>query len=145
VTFETGALAPAVAGSMAIPGLLRAVQHEGRVLVDGALVEPLPYERLFERCDVVIACDVIGGPTAHGAAPGRFEPLLFSAQIMQAALLRERLARRAPHVLLRPPVDPFPALDFFAAARILRAAEACKDEWKRSIETALIDARRKTP
>lgn len=144
--FESGPLAPAVAGSMAMPGLVRPVRHQGRALVDGALVDPLPYQALFERCDVVIASDVVGGPIEEGrAAPDRFEALFFSSQIMQSALVAERLSRRAPHALLRPPVEGWKALDFFAAPRILRAAEADREGMKRAIDAALTAATRKTP
>ena len=45
--YSTGPLAPAVAGSMAIPGLIRPVETDGRVLIDGGAVNPLPYDVLF--------------------------------------------------------------------------------------------------
>src|SRR5262249_32833508 len=38
-----GALNPAVAASMAIPGLIQPVELDGRILVDGAAVNPLPF------------------------------------------------------------------------------------------------------
>ena len=41
--FNSGPLRPAVAGSMAIPGLIRPVSHEAQVLIDGGAVNPLPY------------------------------------------------------------------------------------------------------
>ena len=59
--YSTGLLAPAVAGSMAIPGLIKPVEMDGRVLIDGGAVNPLPYDLLFETADVVMAVDVTFG------------------------------------------------------------------------------------
>jgi NTE family protein len=53
VVFETGRLRPAIQASIAIPGLFSPVQHRGRALVDGGLVNPLPYDLLFDDCDTV--------------------------------------------------------------------------------------------
>ena len=39
-----GALRSAIAASLAIPGLMRPVERDGRVLVDGAAVNPLPFD-----------------------------------------------------------------------------------------------------
>lgn len=138
VTLASGRLRQAVAGSMAIPGLIKPVELNGRALVDGALVDPTPYESLLETCDVVIACDVIGGPTPGAAGtPDRVSALFSATQILQHAVMSEKLARRRPHLLLRPPVERVGTLDFFSAARIIRMVEAQRDAMKRSIERAL--------
>jgi NTE family protein len=138
IVYEAGPLAPAVAGSMAVPGLVQPVAFEGRALIDGGAVDPLPYDTLFEACERVVACDVIGGPVGDGrAAPGPFEAMFSASQIMQTAIVREKLAARAPHALLRPPVDAFRALDFFRATQIFRACDEARDDMKRAIEAAL--------
>ncbi len=49
VVFREGLLAPAVAASMAIPGLVRPVVHEGRVMIDGGAVDPLPIRAIQGR------------------------------------------------------------------------------------------------
>ena len=45
---------------MSVPGLLAPVDHQGRKLVDGGLVDNLPVAEVRERCqaDVVIAVNV---------------------------------------------------------------------------------------
>lgn len=136
--FEAGPLAVAVAGSMAVPGLVAPVAAGGCALIDGGAVDPLPYDCLFGCCDRVVACDVIGGPVAEGKGlPSQFETMFGAAQIMQAAIVREKLAARPPQALLRPPVDTFRALDFFRAAQILRACDDQRDSMKRAIAAAL--------
>jgi NTE family protein len=141
----SGPLRSAVAGSMAIPGLVKPVERAGKALVDGALVDPVPYEGLMKVCDLVIACDVIGGPTpGEATAPDRISALFGATQILQHAVLNEKLKRSRPHLLLRPQVDRFRALDFFSAPRIVRAVEAERDAMKRAIELALTDALKRT-
>ena len=135
--FDAGALAPAVAASMAIPGLLRPVQADGRVLVDGGIVNPLPFRTLAGRADIVLAVDVMGGPVAESAAPPTsFAAMFGAAQIMMIALTREMLAAHPPDILIRPPVETFRALDFFKAADILKAASPVKDAVKRALDAA---------
>ena len=44
---STGALRPAIAASIAIPGLFRPVTIDGRILIDGGTTNPLPFNVLF--------------------------------------------------------------------------------------------------
>ncbi len=136
--FDVGPLAPAVAASMAIPGLFRAVEIEGKVYVDGGVTDPLPYSCLLGNSAFVIACDVTGGPVmAERASPSPFEAMFGAAQIMQGAITAQMLKASQPHALLRPDLDRFRVLDFFAAQQIFAAAEPIKDEIKRAVERAM--------
>ena len=65
VAHDAGPLRPAVAGSMAIPGLFRPVLFGDGVLIDGGAVNPLPYDLLFSLADIVVAVDVTWGSTAE--------------------------------------------------------------------------------
>ena len=136
--FSAGPLAPAVAASMAIPGLIKPVEMDGLVLVDGGVVDPLPFRHLIGAVDVIIACDVTGGPVAdRKGVPKPFEAMFGAAQIMMASITREILAVSHPDVLLKPDVDAFRVHDFFKAAQIFAACEGLRDEAKRSIERKL--------
>lgn len=138
---RSGPLLSAVAASVAIPGLVKPVLREGRLMVDGGAVNPLPYDLLFEAADLVIACDVsAGGPETPRADPPPFAVMLGAAQIMQTALTMGMLKARPPHLLVRLPVERFRLLDFFSAARILDAADAGKEDLKREL-SALIERR----
>jgi NTE family protein len=138
VALSSGPLAPAVAGSMAIPGLIRPVEAGGRVLIDGGAVNPLPYDLLFGTADIVIAIDVLGGPNERALrSPSPFAAMFGAAQIMQIAITREKLKARAPDLLLQPAVGTFGILDFFKLGQILRAAEPVKDELKRGLARVL--------
>ncbi len=149
VRLDSGPLAPAVAASMAIPGLIKPVDYEGMVLVDGGTVNPLPHDVLMGRADVILAVDVTGGPlvSQNGSsaikAPRAFEIMLGAAQIMLGTITMQKLRLQRPDILVTPRVDNFRALDFFKAKEILAAADACKDDVKRDLEAALLAAGRK--
>ena len=139
--FESGPLAPAVAASIAIPGLLKPVAAGEAFLIDGGVLTPLPWLHLNGRARFVIACDVTGDPgAAETAAPSPIEALVGSSQIMQGALVRNQLRDSPPDLLLRPTVNHFRALDFFRAAQILEASEPMRDEIKREIEKLIVSA-----
>jgi NTE family protein len=131
--FFSGPLAPAVAGSMAIPGLIRPVEMDGRVLIDGGAVNPLPYDLLFEAADIVVAVDVTFGGGRERRIPAPIDAMFGAAQIMQGAITAEKLKVRAPDILIRPKVEQFRVLDFFRAAQILPAADSDKEEFKRKL------------
>jgi NTE family protein len=135
--FDSGPLVTGVAASMAIPGLVRPVTAHGRVFVDGGAVNPLPFDLLPQDDALVIAVDVTGGSVDGSHTPEPFEAMLGAAQVMQGAIVAEKLKARAPDVLIRPGVAGFKALDFFQARVILQKADAARDGFKREIETAL--------
>jgi len=138
VVFSSGALAPAVASSMAIPGLFRPVQSSGRVLIDGGAVNPLPYDLLFDHADIVVAVDVtFGGRMRDRRMPTLFGSIFGSAQIMQGAITAQKIKLRPPDILLRPAVERFNVLEFMRAGQILLAAEPAKEELKRAVSARM--------
>jgi NTE family protein len=48
VVFETGPLVPAIRASISMPGILEPFHYQGRVLVDGALIRPIPVHLLHD-------------------------------------------------------------------------------------------------
>ncbi len=134
VRISRGALLPALAASIAIPGLFRPVAHEGLTLIDGAMTNPLPFAVFGEAVDAVLAVDVTGGPVPGGRAPNAFETMLGASQIMQSTIVDAAVARRRPDSLIRPDVSGITLLDFFKSGAALRASAATRDEAKREIE-----------
>ena len=134
VAFSSGPLRPALAGSLAIPGLVRPVEHDGKILVDGGAVNPLPFDCLRGAADIVVAVDVTGGPSGpNPAVPDPFEALFATIAVMSHAIIAEKLKSGAPDLLLRPNVGAFAMLDFFRVSAILLAAEPMKEELKRKL------------
>jgi NTE family protein len=65
IVIRNGAVEEAVRASVAIPGILTPVVRGGRLLVDGALVDPIPVEAVRELgASFVIAVSVIPPPFA---------------------------------------------------------------------------------
>jgi NTE family protein len=61
VTFEKGSLALAVCASMAVPGLFVPVEIDGRLLVDGGIVENVPVSVLDDMgAGIIVAIDLNG-------------------------------------------------------------------------------------
>ena len=62
VILDHGPLIPALAASCALPGMARPVVLEGRVLIDGGYINPVPYDVVMDRADITVAVDVTGDP-----------------------------------------------------------------------------------
>lgn len=140
VPLTQGPLRPAIAASMAVPGLLRPVAIGGRVLVDGGATEPLPFEYLRAKADVILAVDASAAvKDRDGKIPDPWECLFATLQIMGRSILKEKLRHGSPDLLLQPNVGTFRMLDFLRGTAILRAADPIKEEVKESLR-ALIRA-----
>ncbi|MEZ5841449.1 MAG: patatin-like phospholipase family protein [Hyphomicrobiales bacterium] len=139
-----GPLITAIAASIAIPSVLKPVLRDGRVLVDGGAVNPLPFDVFDDKVEICVAVDVTGGPVrsdkAKHPAPGPFEAIFGTLQILMTSVVNEKLKARQPDILIRPDVDQFKVLDFLKAPTILKAAEPIKDEMKRRLERILAAA-----
>jgi NTE family protein len=122
-----GPLQPAVAASIAIPGLFRPVLIDGRVLIDGGSTNPLPFDRLTGMADFVVAVDLSAAPDGERVdVPSTWECVFTTLLVMSNAITAAKLAHKTPDVLLRPNVGIFRTLDFYQASAILRSAEATK-------------------
>src|ERR1041384_5794214 len=128
--FTAGPLRPAVAAAMAVPGLARPLEHEGRVLVDGGAVDPLPFGCLRGKADVILAIDVSGGAEEAGGALDPWNSLMATISVMGHTIVQHRLKEGAPALVLRPNIGIFRMLDLFQASAILRAAEPVRAELK---------------
>jgi NTE family protein len=131
---SSGKLRPAIAASMAIPGLFRPVALDGRILVDGGAINPLPFDRLAGKADIIVAVDVFGVPPAERSdLPGGWECVYATINVMGSAIVAAKLGHSAPDLVIRPNVAIFRALDFYRASAILRAADAVKAEVKEKL------------
>ncbi len=134
----SGALRPALAASMAIPGLFRPVVIDGRVLIDGGTSNPLPFDRLTGTADVIVAVDVYGSPEAERTdMPSTWEVVYTTILVMGSAIIAAKLEHISPDLLIRPDVAIFHTMDFLQASAIIRAAEAGNAELKARLTTLL--------
>jgi NTE family protein len=138
VVLERGPLIPAIAASAALPMLFRPVEIDGRLMIDGGVSNPVPFDHAAEGCDIVVAVDVSGGPTrSRRRSPSATETLFGSMQLFMRSLVDEKLKRVRPDILLRPPQNAFRVLDFMKASLVLKSAEPMKEEVKRGLDALL--------
>jgi NTE family protein len=135
VVFDRGELMPAIQASIAIPGLFTPVHYQGKVLVDGGLVNPVPYDLLFDECDLVIAIDVLGNrtPDAGDNSPSYFETTFNTIQILETSIVREKMKIRPPDIYIRPQLEDIHVLDFNRAEEIYAQAKPAQDELMRAL------------
>ena len=146
IVYETGSVADAVRGSTSIIGIVSPHQYNGRYLVDGGAVNPLPASVLAEKgADIIVASRAI--PTLEGEREGaptsrRWKSLnnmwgvVSNYQsIMEREIIKTRL--NPVDVLIHPRVEIYTAMDFQRAADFIRlgeeAAEQAIDEIKQRV------------
>ena len=124
VVMRDGDLLSAVRASMSIPGVFRPVERDGRILIDGQLVDPIPIAACRAMgADKVIAVD-INPPNAAGSAQpfakvNIFDVLMNTITIFNCEMTRRVLAERNPDLLIRPEVGDVFALDFRNVMRLV--------------------------
>ena len=127
VVLDRGGLYEAIRASISIPSVFRPVHRDGMVLVDGGMVNPVPYDRVRRsEGDLLVAVDVcapFGGDPAIRArmSLNHYKVLVTSSQIMQQriALLQRRLC--PPDILVEMPADRFSMFEFYRSAEIVEA------------------------
>jgi NTE family protein len=142
---DSGELYRAIAASAAIPAVFMPVRLNGRVMIDGGIFNPVPFDHLVGKADIVIGIDVVGGPEGEDQQiPNRIDSLFGASQLMMQSIISEKLKMHSPDIFLRPNVGKFKALDFLRATEILDISAGIKDEFKQAL-AAQIDFRAKTP
>lgn len=137
----SGRLISAVAASLAIPGLVKPVEREGLILIDGFVVNPVPVDVVARRADMVVAVEVSGGEIPISARttslPNAYQALYQASAVMEHRLMLAKFASTPPSLHLAPHVGAFGALDFLKVAAILRAADPIKETTKRRLHALL--------
>lgn len=130
-----GDLFEALAASAAIPAVFMPVKINGRVMIDGGIFNPVPFEYLFDKADIVIGIDVVGGPPGDPTLiPNRIDSLFGASQLMMQSIIATKLRIRRPDIFLAPDVGRFKVLDFMRAAEVLEISSAVKEDIKRALD-----------
>jgi NTE family protein len=139
VVFSSGGLRRAIAASIALPVIFDPVIDGDRVLIDGGLVNPLPFDLLNGEADITIAIDVSGAPVPRpdGGKPKAWETLFASHFIFERTIIKEKLRHRHPDIYIDAGTSRFQILDFLKVDEILAAAEPAKERLKAQIGRVL--------
>lgn len=136
--FEEGDLLSALGASAAIPAVFKPVRRDGRILIDGGIYNPVPFDLIEDAADIVIAIDVVGAPAPHGhRVPNSLDLMFGATQLMMQSINALKLKSWRPAVFLRPPVSRFRVLDFLKIDAVMAETASIKDELKRAVAFAV--------
>lgn len=141
---HSGPLLPAVFATIAMPGIFKPVIEDGKVLVDGGVLDNLPVKAAYSMgAEHVIAVDVHIGPqmqpiwdsaTHHPhwplPVPEFFNDFYLAELIMVANLTQHQLEIAQPDTLIRPNISPEISMlfGFHRAREVIRAGEIAAEE-----------------
>jgi NTE family protein len=125
VLMDSGDLVTAMRASMSAPGVFSPAQRDGRLLVDGGLVENLPIDAARQMgVDVLIVVDVSFPLYVRDELRS---PLEVTNQAFAIMIRRHTLEQRArlgaKDIIIDPPLGRFASADFTRVPQALRAGE----------------------
>ena len=144
VIFDSGPVADAVRASISIMGVFKPAHIDGRHLIDGGVVNPVPVSVAADKADIIIASSVIVSlaERAHrkemlknGRLPNILGIVLGAQEIMEAGIVESRMDR--VDMLIQPDIADLGGMeyerwdDFVARGR--EAAERAAGDIKRLI------------
>jgi NTE family protein len=136
VVIDRGSVARAVHASSAIPGVFNPVDYQGKLLVDGGVIDNLPIDVARERgADIVIAVD-ISENVINFNITNMIDVMLQAVTIITAENTKSK--RKAADVLISPAVGSVGMLDFTQKKTCMvagiDAAQKAMPELKKKIE-----------
>jgi NTE family protein len=135
---SSGRLLPAIAASAAIPVMFKPVRVDGRILIDGGINNPLPFDLLDGNNHLTVAVDVVGLPRGDDTKlPGRIDAGFGASQLMMQSITELKLAKSPPDLFLRPNVDKYRVMDFLKVVEIVRTTKPIYDETRHGLEKLL--------
>ena len=167
VWLRDGDVSDAVRASCTVPGLFKPVLRDGRYLIDGSVVNPIPVSLCRAMgAEVVIAVDlgthrarrfplesrqasttkprrgffnILGSPPPPEVRPlpSITDTLLGAIDIMQERIAQARLVGEAPEVLLTPSLGHFGPFEYHRAALSIAAGREVVAEMLPAIRLAL--------
>jgi NTE family protein len=143
VLMHSGDLVTAMRSSMSAPGVFTPAPRDGRLLVDGGLVENLPIDTARQmNVDVLIVVDVSFPLYSRDELTSPLEVTNQAFAIMIRSRTREQRAKLlASDIVIEPPLGRFPSIDFSRVPQALQAGElAARLEKAKLAALALDDA-----
>jgi len=114
---------------MAIPTVFTPWTYQGRVLVDGGLLNPLPIApALNHQTDLIVAVNlnarhehpIVPASASNTETPGIFDVVQMSLETMQGAIGRLKLAAYSPDLVIDIPRDACAFYEFYRAGEMIQ-------------------------
>ncbi|MDG4901384.1 MULTISPECIES: patatin-like phospholipase family protein [unclassified Mesorhizobium] len=138
--FSQGDLQSALAASAAIPAVFRPVMRDDRLLIDGGIYNPVPFDLVEKDADIIIAIDVVGAPSdVERKHPTTVDLMYGATQLMMQSIIANKLRQHPPDILIRPAVSKYRVLDFLKIETLMADTVEIKDELKRAVEKAVAE------
>jgi NTE family protein len=139
IVFDSGDLLFAIRASMSLPIIFEPVKYKNTILIDGGVVNPVPYDLVEDDCDYIIAIDVAGlrKPTQKDDIPHLFDYTMATVQIMQSALIEHKIKISKPDLYISPALENVRILDFHRADEIMQSVSDDVDYFKKKLTQAL--------
>jgi NTE family protein len=166
IWFTEGSVLDAVWASMSLPGLFPPIRNQGRWLVDGGLVNPVPVSvcralgadkviavnlngaivgrhflhRIEDEADQAAAdgllsmlrktvknysSSLFGSNGTNDSAPGLFDAIIGSINIVQDRITRSRMAGDPPDIVLAPRLSHIGLMEFYRAREAIQEGREC--------------------
>jgi len=142
VVFNEGPLLPAIRASISIPGVFQVYHHQNSLLIDGGVVNPVPFDLLARDCDYIICIDVSGEREAdEDNPPGVIDVLLGTFQIMQRIIIEQREPQRYVKMYCKPMIRGIRALELHRFKEVLEMVAGDAARFKQDLlEQGLVAA-----
>ncbi len=139
IIFDSGDLIGAIRASISLPAVFEPVCFQDRVLIDGGVVNPLPYDIIQKDCDFLIAIDITGirVPEKKHPVPNMIQAILSTFEITQEAVIETQSKHNKPDLIARPRLENIEVLDFHKIKSILKSAEQDAESFKQQLTQAL--------
>lgn len=121
IVFRRGSVAHAVMASTCIPGIFTPIEENGRLLVDGLLVENVPISPLQSMdADLILAVD-LSGDRKYKQADDIIDVIMNSFEIAVDTNTMHQL--KAADIVIQPKVSEFSRTDTGQVAELIRRGE----------------------
>lgn len=119
IVLNNGSVAKAIRASTSIPGIYVPFRHQDRLLVDGAVLDPVPVSTVRKMgADIVIAVD-LGVKNIHYPANSIFEIIYSTFDIIQGELDKHRILEA--DIILKPDMSQCDKFDLVGYEKCFQA------------------------
>ena len=140
VVFDKGPILPAVAASFCLPGIFKPVLLDGKVLVDGGCVNPVPFDLIRDKCDILIAVDVLGKRVPNDDLMPSYTDAIFNTfQIAEKTIVNQKLRTHTPDIYIEPAISDVKVLEFQKSEQIYAQTQPECERLARELEQLLAE------